>query len=495
MRLRGQNGGKRRVRNRVLGTLVAVALLIVPASAQADFSLTGSTAKPTDLTAGAHSDFKVHLVLPGSDDIKDLTISLPPGQVGNPLATPELCDPSQLPHCPADTVVGTAGASVTISGLITQPINGSVYNLKPQPGEPARFGIVLNALPVTLPVLGDVILPPTVVQSGASLRQNDFGLDTIVHDIPNTATVLGGISVPIHINSMDLTLNGIAPGPPPQPFMRNPTSCEDHKVHFSADSYSDTSGTADDHFKPINCGALDFSPTLTARVGGAGHTASAAPATVVTSIDQDADEAGLLKAEVTVPSDFGPNVSLFGSTCALVDFQAGNCGPSSVVGSATAASALLSQPLTGPVMLVSSGGQLPSIGLDLKGQLHLLLTGTLDVAQKTTFDGLPDIPISHFELAFGAQPGLLLNKHDLCAGAAPVFHADFSGYNGASTSVDSAAVVDGCGTAAGAGGGGTKAKCKKAKKKHKKKHRPAESKKHKKKTHCKKKKRKHKKRH
>ena len=75
----------------------------------------------------------------------------------------------------------------------------------------------------------------------------------------------------------------------------------------------------------------------------------------------------------------------------------------------------------------------------------------------------------------------MIANRDLCVGPPPVFHADFTGYNGATTSVDSPASVQGC------GGGSNAAKCKKAKKKHK--HRAAESKKQKKRS-CKKKQRK-----
>jgi hypothetical protein len=105
------------------------------------------------------------------------------------------------------------------------------------------------------------------------------------------------------------------------------------------------------------------------------------------------------------------------------------------------------------------------------------------------FNGLPDIPISRFQLTFTNPPGLLGTARDICVPPAPLFHADFTGYNGASTSVDSAATVDGCGAGNNLGNKGCKKH--KAKKKHKK--RAAESKKkHKKKRSCKKKK-KHKK--
>jgi hypothetical protein len=442
---------------RLIGMVIALAaLLAVPASAQADFAITG-TAAPTDTSAGAHSNFHIHLDFSGGQ-VKNLTVGLPPGMIGDPNATPQ-CTVAQLnsDSCPADTVVGsvTANATVTVVVLpVTLDVNGTLYNITPQPGEPARFGIVLR--PLNLGGAVGNVLPPVILQSGVQLRP-DYGLDTVINDIPNSTS---GFATTI--NSQDITLFGTAPGTG-KPFMRNPTSCDEKTTNFSATPYSGSDATAQAHFTTTNCDALDFSPTLSATAGGPGQTASGAPTSVSTSIDQDPDEAGLLKAEVTVPSDFGPNVNLFGGACAPADFLASSCGPSSVVGSAIAASPLLSSPLSGPVMLISTGGQLPNIGLDLNGQLHLLLQGTLDITQKTTFDGLPDIPISHFQLTFGSPPGLLLNRHDLCAGAPPVFHADFTGYNGATTSVDpSATVVGPCGPSAPV----TKAKCKKKKRKH-----------------------------
>jgi hypothetical protein len=212
-------------------------------------------------------------------------------------------------------------------------------------------------------------------------------------------------------------------------------------------------------------------------VGGPGQTTNGVPTTATTSILQDLGEAGLRKAVVKVPPDLNPNASIFfGQPCDQASFIAGTCPPNTVVGSASAASPLLSQPLSGPVSLVSSGGQFPNLGLDLRGQLHLLLQGSIDIAGGNTVTfgdvppGLPDIPIADFRLTFTPSPGLLGTSRDLCVGPPPIFHADFTGYNGATTSVDSPATVEGCGPVK---------KCKKAKKKKgkKKKQRAAESKK------------------
>jgi hypothetical protein len=489
----------KRTPRRLIGTVVAVALMLaaIPASAQA-IGLTGLSVTPASQQAGAHSNIAIHIGFTNqSDQVRNLTISLPPGVVGDPNATLH-CTVAQLSAdtCPTNTAVGSVTTDVDLHVLdplpITVPlsVSGTLYNLDPQPGEPARFGIVLHALPITIPVLGDALFPSIKLQSGAALRQSDFGLDTVINDIPHTATVLGTPDE-IDITGMTVTLDGTAPGPPPKPFMRNPTSCGSHVTGFSATSWSGTTtttpvtGTA--NFNTTGCASEDFSPSFTAEVGGPGQTASGVPTNASTSINQDLDEAGLKRATVTVPADFNPNATLLGNPCPLASFQAHACPATSRVGFATASSPLLTQPLLGPVLLVDAGGGLPNLGLDLQGQLNLLLQGTVDLSKKVVFGdvppGLPDIPISHFALSFPASPGFLGNGRDLCTPPPPVFHADFVGYNDATASVDTPATVDGCGPSGKVG-----AKCKKAKKK-KRHHRAAESKKKHKKKSCKKKKR------
>ncbi|HEY7267186.1 MAG TPA: hypothetical protein VH501_05795 [Solirubrobacterales bacterium] len=453
--------------------IAASALIAAPASAQA-ITVSG-TAAPTDTAAGAHSDFQIHIDFSGSGaagQVKNLTVGLPPGMVGNPNATPK-CTPAQLhsdpPACPANSQVGEVSAMVKILGLLPlPPVPGKLYNLQPGPGEPARFGIVLSP----------PALPPIVLESGVQLR-SDFGLNTVINGIPNTTIADGDTT----ITSQDITLYGSRPWMS-APFMRDPTSCGQKTTTFAATAWDDSADDATASFSVQNCGALDFSPSFSATVGGSGQTKSGIPTTVVTSIDQGADEAGLVKAQVAVPPDFNPNATLLGNSCPQASFLAHACAPGAVVGSAVAASPLLTQPLTGPVLLVNAGGALPNVGLDLQGQLNLLLQGTLDATKTTTFDGLPDIPISHFQLTFSASAGLLGNARDLCVPPSPLFHAAFQGYNGASSAVDVPATVVGCGASA-------KAKCKKAKKHRKKHHRAAESKKkHKHKKKCKRKKRK-----
>ena len=118
----------------------------VPASAQA-LDAQRSERRARQRQAGAHSDFHIHMDF-GGGQVKDLTVGLPPGLVGDPNATPQ-CTVAQLnaDGCPANTQVGRviANATVTVGVLpVTLDVNGDLYNLTPQPGEPARFGIVLR---------------------------------------------------------------------------------------------------------------------------------------------------------------------------------------------------------------------------------------------------------------------------------------------------------------------------------------------------------------
>lgn len=75
-----------------IATAIAMfAMLVGAPAASAAFSLENLSATPASPAAGANSDFSISLdVEDANADLKDLTIHLPPGLVGNPLATPNL---------------------------------------------------------------------------------------------------------------------------------------------------------------------------------------------------------------------------------------------------------------------------------------------------------------------------------------------------------------------------------------------------------------------
>jgi hypothetical protein len=452
------------VRVAITAAIGVVALLALSPSAQAAFGLTDLTAEPSDPAAGANSDFNIALQItdPGSD-LKDLTIHLPPGLVGNPLAT-TTCSEDQLAAdaCPAASDVGDVSNDVTLHVLgflpVNQTVRGDLFNVAPRAGEPARFGIVLDASPI--PGIPGGIFPKIILQSAASLRQSDFGLDTVLTDLPNTVSILG-MSSDIDIRGVALTLNGLA-GDPPQGFIRNPTSCGAHTVGFDADSYDSQTASGSTSFDTVNCAALPFTPELSARIKRTGPINE--PVELSTTISQTVEEAGLRRAQVILPTNIGGNNAILTNSCTNAAFQAGNCPQRSIVGSAMAGSPLLSQPLSGTVALVEPAAPgLPDIGIDLRGQLALKLKGTLGITPEgrnvVVFDGLPDIPIADFTLTFAGGPdGLVAAARDVCTPPDVIFDANFLAHSGATRSQSVAAKIDCKGATGGGGNGGHKPK-------------------------------------
>ncbi|HXF00178.1 MAG TPA: hypothetical protein VN458_07510 [Solirubrobacterales bacterium] len=433
-----------------------VACLALAPSAHAAFGFTGLAAAPTNPAAGANSDVAIHIGFKSpSDDVKDLTVALPPGLVGNPRATP-LCTLAQLQgdSCPSASQVGTVTTSANAHLLdplpLTLPltVNGSLYNVEPAAGQPARFGIVLRPTGSDpLPLLEKIIQV-----SDVKLRKGDFGLNTVLTDIPNVAHAAGqALTVPIDITAIDIQLSGTVGG---NGFMRNPTSCGMKTTRFIADSHTNPNklvvGNAS--FTSTNCASLPFSPTFRAWVGSAGRTSAGTKPPLTTQITQDAGEAGLNSARVLLPFSLTPNFDvLSGALCSEAQFRsnAAACPANSIVGSAQATSPFLSAAEAGSVVVVppSRGDQLPRLGVDLHGPLTLQLMGQF-VAPAAgigqTFDGLPDIPISKFVLRFKAG-GLVVAAQDLCKPPKLPFKLNFGGWNGAAVNASVVPTVQGCG--------------------------------------------------
>jgi hypothetical protein len=110
--------------------------------------------------------------LAGSGHLHDQVTELPPGLVGNPAATPELCSEAQLAsatHCPLATQVGTITATTSFGSGPTYFI-APLYNMVPPPGAPAELAFD----PVGVGIFTHLI---------ASVRSDgDYGISTTVSD-------------------------------------------------------------------------------------------------------------------------------------------------------------------------------------------------------------------------------------------------------------------------------------------------------------------------
>jgi hypothetical protein len=409
---------------------VGVSLAAVP-SAHAALGVTGVTTSAAPTQAGAHAAYSLGFRFsdPGQQ-VKDLTIHLPPGLVGNPLAQP-VCPLAQFTadQCAAATAVGTSQVNADPMDLT---IDGTIYSIQAQPGEPARLGIVYRN--------------PTVakmfVQSAVSLRAADGGLDSTIKDLPRQATIAGLLPTDVTVKGISLALQSS--------FISNPTSCGPATTRVDATSYAApstvTSGAAS--YTPTGCEKVPFAPKLTVSIANTGRGLSPALSTVIT---QAAGEGSVKGAVVTLPDGIGPNLAGLGATCTQSDAAAGSCPDTTSVGTASAQTPLLRDPLAGQVYLVAppAAGQLPTLLIDLRGALRIALKATVGISKQgrleTTLDDIPDVPLSRFALSFKGTgtTGVLSNVEDLCTKARP-FLATFTAQGGLAAQSTGNATLTGC---------------------------------------------------
>jgi hypothetical protein len=192
-----------------------------------------------------------------------------------------------------------------------------------------------------------------------------------------------------------------------------------------------TSFPASAPFQVSDCDKLGFEPKLYLRTFG-GTRRAKRPKLRATLIAHGGD-ANIGRAAVTLPRPLFLEQSNLANVCTRVQFSAHECPSDSVYGFATADTPLLDAPLKGPVYLRSSEHELPDLVADLRGQVDVVLDGRIDEVKgrmRTTYDSVPDVPVSKFVLTLpGGRHGLLVNSTNLCSHKYRVI-ARFKGQNG-----------------------------------------------------------------
>jgi hypothetical protein len=414
------------------GFLTLAFLLLAAAPADA-FDVTAFELTPSSTAAGAHADVTIATSFTPGEKPRNLVFHLPPGLAGDPFATPRCAEADyRADSCPAATKVGTVEADATVGPVpIALPATGVLYNLMPARAEPARLGAVI-ATP-----LGEKLFIPTTI----NVRASDGGLDSVVTDLPTT---LAGLD--LYTERMSFTLLGRPAGP----FMRNPTSCKPATTTVEATSYDDPAvKTKTSSFTPTDCGALAFEPHIAASVGQRGLTARQSKPPVSTVITQGAEQAGQSSATVTLPPVVAPDLTQLGRACPADKAAVRACPASAKVGTVTAGTPLLAAPLTGDVFLVARGlGAIPGLTIQLADPIPLRLDGAVALTPqglKTTFTGLPDVPLASFRLDLaGGASGAFVVGSDLCAAPPPAIAAAFAAHSGAQFAESRPMTVVGC---------------------------------------------------
>jgi hypothetical protein len=362
----------------------------------------------TNATAGAFSPLSVTFGRQDSDqELSSITATLPPGLFAK-IAGVTQCSNADAAAgtCPASSQVGTATAG---SGAGSHPLflGGKVYLTGPYNGGAYGLATVIPA------IAGPYNLGTVVVRQSLRIDPNDAHVTAVSDPFP---TILKG--VPLRIKTVNLTLNR-------PDFTINPTSCQTFAITGTIQSVNGAVSRASSPFQVGSCASLPFSPTLGIKLSGKGQTKDGKhPTLAATLTAPSSGQANLKSAKVTLPLSLALDPRNTETVCSVAAAAAINCPSNTIVGTASAVSPLLPDPLSGNVFLVqgirtNKQGQqiktLPSLLIPLKGDVQLNLRAQTAVSNGrlvTTFPAIPDAAVSNFKLTInGGSHGILVITH------------------------------------------------------------------------------------
>ncbi len=393
------------------------------------------TAEPADPTAGAHSDLTIRLAFTDpSRDLKDMDLHLPAGLLGDPHAA-DLCTVATFQSdagCPAAAQVGTVSSTAAALG-IPLLVEGEVYNLQPRGGEPALLGISLAA-PLNLAAPIKLLSPISARAPGG-----DYGLDSAVRDVPNTAIGLGFLPLPIDVTNMSLTLWGSKAAHPTlkSSFLVNPTTCKPATTTANVTAYDGSKASGSSTFTPTHCDTIGFKPAVSMTPTSFTADQPAGVAAQVAFPDGDIGgraQSQVRTARVVLPPGFvlSAGVAADGlEGCTDAQFAAKSdtdpaCPSLSNLGTVSFVSPLLGE-LKGDVYLGMPTADVPMrlFAYARKGDVRVKLVGATvpdpSTGQLTTvFDDLPEQPFKTFTLTFRGGDTAALTTPQTCGDAGTV---------------------------------------------------------------------------
>jgi hypothetical protein len=364
----------------------------------------------------------------GDQDFGGVETNLPPGLAGKLTGVP-ICSEARAKAatCSSNTRLGSVSALVGSGGAPVR-LQGTVYLTGPAEGGVAGLAIVIPSK------VGPVDLGTVVIRAGLLLRSTDGGVTVRTAPLP---PLVGG--VPVSVRSLTLSLD--RPG-----FGVNPSGCDPRTLTANLTGSEGAQATATAPYQATDCAGLKYQPKLTASVDARGPKGARGNPTLRTSIKIPAGQSSTRKAEVVLPKRMMLDLPAVKAVCTTAQAAADTCPKASQVGSASAKTPLLPVGLSGPVNLVEVPGSLfPGLRLSLNGPVSLRLSGALDLAHGmvAVFDGLPDVPLSQFDLTFTGGGPLKVSGNP-CTGAALKFAGNLTGHNGKTVASPTTAVVRNC---------------------------------------------------
>lgn len=261
----------------LFAALCAALLAAAPASA-ADYELESVSASLSSNQAGAHADLTVFFEISEEGGkptgfTRDVLISLPPGMIGDPQASP-LCTLAEFgegiasSECSQDSQIGVS--EVKLAGTLNETFLTPVYNM-PSPGGDvvARFGFYAAFYPIIVNVRVDPIDYSLVAAAeGAPSAAELLSTKTTIWGVPSADSHDALRLTPEEAFDHEVPSGGRPSDAPEVPFLSNPTDCTlARELTVTAISYGapDKPASKSAPFPQIvGCEKLEFAPTFSA---------------------------------------------------------------------------------------------------------------------------------------------------------------------------------------------------------------------------------------
>jgi hypothetical protein len=408
------------------------------------------TAGTTNNQAGAYSPFSVTFSRhDGEQRFGGAQVTAPAGLLATLKSVVQCPEPqASKGECGPESEIGDTTAAVGPGEDPYWVKGGKVYLTGPYGGAPFGLSIVVPAVagPFNLGDNGK----PVIVR--ARINVDSHTAQAIVTSDPLPTKLQG---VPLDIRTVNVTVN--RPG-----FMFNPTNCSPLSVTGTIGSANGASAAVSSPFEAANCGNLSFKPSF--KVSTQASTSKANGASLDVKVGSGSGQANIAKVRVILPKQLPARLTTLQKACTDTVFNANPalCPAASAVGTATAVTPVLAHPLTGPAYLVSHGGAaFPDLVFVLQGEgIVLYLDGNTNIKKgitSSTFNSVPDAPISTFETVFPEGPHSVLAtniptkaKGRMC-GQKLTMPTTITGQNGAKINQTTKIAVTGCPKAKKAG--------------------------------------------